>query len=137
MKNRWSLGSMVVILAATVALSVTVAAAADQQVIKVGKKGEVDFDQPTQVGEITLKTGHYQMQHRVEGSDHMIHFTQLKGMQPFLSGPTDMVHAGEVKCHLEPMNAKASETTVTMSTEGGVQRITRIEIKGENVAHVF
>jgi hypothetical protein len=35
------------------------------------------------------------------------------------------------------MNAKASQTAVTMSTEGGTRRITRIEIAGENVAHVF
>lgn len=140
MKNRWLLLSMAVMLAATVALSVTVAAAADHQVIKVGKKGEVMFSQETQVSDLTLKPGHYQMQHRVEGSDHMIHFTELKGVHrdPYhQSAPMGTAHPGEVKCRLEPINAKASETRVELSTEGGVRRITRIEIAGENVAHVF
>lgn len=138
MKNRWLLLSLAVMVAATVVLSVTVAAAADQ-VIKVGKKGEMKFDQETQVGDLTLKPGHYQVQHRVDGSDHMIHFTELKGgHNPYYpSGPTGTAHPGEVKCRLEPMNAKASQTAVTMSTEGGARRITRIEIRGENVAHVF
>lgn len=138
MRNRWLLSGMV-ILATAIVLSVTVATAADQQVIKVGKKGEVKFSQDTQVGDLTLKAGNYQMQHRVEGSDHMIHFTELKGGDnPYYpSGPTDKAHLGEVKCRLEAMSAKAKETRVTVSTEGGVRRITRIEIQGENVAHVF
>jgi hypothetical protein len=115
-------------------LSVTVASAADQQVIKVGKKGEIMFSAETQVGDLTLKPGHYQMQHRVAGSDHMIHFTELKGMH---NGPTGEAHPGEVKCRLEPMSARAKETAVSVNAEGGVRRITRIEIEGENVAHVF
>jgi hypothetical protein len=131
---------MAVMVAATVVLITTVAAAADQKVIKVGKKGEVMLSQETQVGDLTLKPGHYQMQHRVDGEDHMIHFTELKGIHrnpSYESAPTGTVHPGEVKCRLEPMNAKASQTAVTMSTEGGTRRITRIEIAGENVAHVF
>lgn len=140
MKKRWLLLSMAVMVAATVVLITTVAAAADQQAIKVGKKGEVMLSQETQVGDLTLKPGHYQMQHRVDGEDHMIHFTELKGIHrtPYYpSGPTGTAHPGEVKCRLEPMNAKASQTAVTMSTEGGMRRITKIEIAGENVAHVF
>ena len=139
MQNRWWLLSLVAIMASGLFFSVTVAAAADQQVIKVGKKGEVMLSQETQVGDMTLKAGHYQMQHRVEGSDHMIHFTEIRGMHnpSAPGGPTSETHSGEVKCRLEPMDKKASQTAVTVSTEGGVRRITRIEIQGENVAHVF
>lgn len=119
---------------------VNVAAAADQQVIKVGKKGEIMFDQETKVGDVTLKPGHYQLQHRVEGSDHLVHFTEFKGMHggyPKGTGPTGIAHPGEVKCKLEPLQAKASQTRVTLNTANGERRITRIEIAGENVAHVF
>jgi hypothetical protein len=139
MQKRWLLLSMAVVVTGMLLLSITAASAADEQVIKVGKKGEVMFSQDTQVGDLTLKAGHYQMQHRVEGSDHMVHFTEMKGgHNPYYpSGPTDTAHPGEVKCRLEPMSAKAKQTAVTMSTEGGVHRITRIEIAGENVAHVF
>jgi hypothetical protein len=139
MQNRCLLLGLAVVVAGLLLVSVTVAAAADQQVIKVGKKGEVMLSEETLVGDLNLKAGHYQMQHRVEGSQHMIHFTELKGMhnpsRP--GGPTGEAHPGEVKCRLEPMNAKASQTAVTMTTEGGLRRITRIEIAGENVAHVF
>ena len=140
MQKRCLLLSMAAIVTGILLLGVSVASAADEQVIKVGKKGEMMFSQDTQVGDLTLKAGHYQMQHRVDGSDHMIHFTELKGVHrnPYYeSGATGTAHPGEVKCRLEPMNAKASETRVTLSTEGGVRRITRIEIQGENVAHVF
>jgi hypothetical protein len=118
---------------------VNVAAAADQQVIKVGKKGEIMFDQETKVGDVTLKPGHYQLQHRVEGSDHLVHFTEFKGMHGYTkwSGPSGIAHPGEVKCRLEPLPAKASQTQVTLNTANGERRITRIEIAGENVVHVF
>jgi hypothetical protein len=140
MQKRWLLLSTAVMVTGMLLLSVTAASAADEQVVKVGKKGEIMFSQDTQVGDLTLKAGHYQMQHRVEGSDHMVHFTELKGMHnpPYhTTGPTGVAHPGEVKCRLEPMSAKAKETAVTMNTEGGVYRIIRIEIAGENVAHVF
>lgn len=137
MRNSWLLGILAVMVMSL--LLVNVAAAADQQVIKVGKKGEVMLSEDTQVGDLSLKAGHYQMQHRVEGSDHMIHFTEMRGMHnpSAPGGPTSEAHSGGVKCRLEPMSAKASQTAVTTSTEGGVRRITRIEIRGENVAHVF
>lgn len=124
---------------AIVVLNIAVAAAADQQVVKVGKKGEIMFDQDTQFGGLTLKAGHYQIQHRVEGSDHMIHFTEFKGMHTpsHPNTPSDTANAGETKCRLEPLNAKASRTAVFIDTEGGARRVTKIEIRGENVAHVF
>jgi hypothetical protein len=138
MQKRWLLLSLAVML--TLLVNVVVATAADQQVIKVGKKGEMMFDEETRIGDLTLKPGHYQLQHRVEGADHVVHFIELKGIHRnpyYQSGATGEAHPGEVKCRLEPMNAKASRTAVTVSKEGGVRRITRIEIEGENVAHVF
>lgn len=143
MKNRWLLLSMAVMLAATLVLGTTVAAAADQQVIKVGKKGEVTFDQPTQVGDVTLPAGHYIFQHRVSGEDHFIKFAGAKemqhsnvtaGMPPMQMGRTTN---NEIKCSVEPLNQKVTEQRITISTEGGVRRVTRIEVAGENVAHVF
>lgn len=139
MQKRRLLLSMAAMVTGMLLLSVTAASAADEQVVKVGKKGEIEFSQDTQVGDLALKAGHYQMQHRVEGSDHMIHLTALKGgHNPYYpSGPTGTAHPGEVKCRLEPMSTKAKQTAVTVDTEGGLRRITRIEIEGENVAHVF
>lgn len=138
MRKSWVL----VVLTAMVAslLLVNVAVAANPQVIKVGKKGDIMFDQETKIGDLTLKPGHYQIQHRVDGSDHVVHFTEFKGMHNGFqnwSGPSGLAHPGEVKCNLETLQAKASQTRVTLDTANGERRITRIEIVGENVAHVF
>lgn len=133
MKTR----SLVVLL---VLLAGTFAVAGESNSIKVGKKGDIMLSQETKVGDLTLKPGHYQIQHRVVGTDHMIHFTELKGMHsnPYYStGPTGTAHPGEIKCRLEPMATKASQTAVYTEEEGGMRHITKIEIKGENVAHVF
>lgn len=136
--------SLLVILAAVVAslMFVNVAAAADQQIIKVGKKGDVTFDQPTQVGDITLPAGHYVFQHRVSGGDHFVKFVGAKEMHhagssmttPMQTGPTT---SKEIKCTVEPLNQKAKLTAVTVDTASGVRKVIRIEVAGENVAHVF
>lgn len=132
MKTR----SLVVLL---ILLAGTLAVAGESNSIKVGKKGDIMLSKETKVGELTLKPGHYQIQHRVVGTDHMIHFTELKGMDNpyYQTGPTGAAHPGEIKCRLQPMATKASRTVVYAQDEGGIRRITKVEIKGENVAHVF
>jgi hypothetical protein len=42
-----------------------------------------------------------------------------------------------VKCRLEPAAGPIKETTVYTVTDGGVQRVTKIAIKGEDVLHVL
>lgn len=122
-------------------LNITFAFAANDQVIKVGKKGQVVFDQPTQVGDVTLPAGHYVFQHRVSGEDHFIKFVGAKQMQHAGTSMTGTMQMGpttsqEIKCTVEPLNQKVQQTGVTINTEG-VRRVTRIEVAGENVAHVF
>jgi hypothetical protein len=142
MKNRWLLLSRAVMVAAIVMLGITIAAAADQQVIKVGKKGEVVFDQPTQVGDVTLSPGHYVIQHRVSGEDHFVKFVGAKEMQHSGTTMTMPMQIGattskEIKCAVEPLNQKATQTAVHIDTSSGSRKVTRIEVAGENVAHVF
>lgn len=98
------------------------------QQLKIGKKGEVSFSQPTKVGEVLLPAGSYRFVHRVTGDDHFVQFTQTS------PGSRDF---GEVKCQIETLSKKASQTAITTRDEDGVPRITRIEVAGENVAHVF
>lgn len=104
-----------------------------EQVIKVGRNGNITLSQDSMVGDVKLPAGDYQVKHRVEGSDHLIHFKQL------YSHKTGGVkaHPGEIKCKLEPLNEKVAQTAVFLSKEDGTMRITRIEISGENVAHLF
>lgn len=43
-----------------------------------------------------------------------------------------------IKCRIEPLNKKVSETSVDLTdTSGGIRRIISVEVAGENVAHLF
>lgn len=109
------------------------------QALKAGKKGEITFSKELQAGDVTLKPGRYTIQHRVEGDNHFIHFTQVT--EPVagysVGGEAPIAHPGEVKCRLEPLQTKASRTMVYIDTEGGVNRITKVIVTGENVAHIL
>ena len=112
-------------------------AAERHEELKVGKTGDVNFSAETKVGDITLKPGRYKLQHRVEGDDHFVHFTEwTKNSSPPTPG-VPKAHPGEVKCKLEPLPNRVSRTTVYYTAEDGALRVTRIKIRGENVAHVF
>lgn len=110
-----------------------------EQALKVGKKDDVSFKGETLVGEMRLKPGRYQLQHRVDGSDHFVHFTELtKGYGASGSGGgAAKAHPGEVKCRLEPLDQKVSKTAIYTRKEGETERVTKVLIGGENVAHVF
>ncbi len=105
----------------------------------MGKTGEVTFSNEMRVGDLILRPGRYKFQHRVEGADHFVHFTEVtKGSSYSGSGggvPKD--HPGDVKCALEPLTKRVSQTTVHSTKENGVSRVTRVEVRGENAAHVL
>lgn len=103
----------------------------------VGKTGEITLTTKTKIGGVALRPGRYLVRHRVEGTSHRIHFTWLQGASD-LSAPVKAVEwPVEEACRLEPLPAKASSTSLFLTYESGVPRITRIEIGGESVAHVF
>jgi hypothetical protein len=121
-------------------LSMTTAAVASDHddLIKVGKKGEITLTRPTEAGDKVLQPGTYVVQHRTSGDSHFVRFIELKqvenskGARTFTyTEPSD----AEVRCSLEPSGVPAKETTVTIRTEGGGDRITTVAIKGENVVH--
>ena len=118
--------------------------------LSVGQKGEVTLTTETKVADITLKPGRYYLDHRVAGTvaprrveGHYIHFTELtpalnqrrEGARTF--GDANVAHPGEIECTLEALPKKASKTQVFTTMEDGIARITRIEIAGESVAHLF
>lgn len=112
-------------------------ATSGEETLKVGKKDDVEFREETLVGEMRLKPGHYQVQHRVEGSDHFVHFTEV-GKSSHYDRGVDQGHPGNLKCRLEPLPDKVKETTVHyVRGESGSWKITKVLIRGENAAHVF
>ena len=130
------------VMAAVLLFNIAVAFAANKQVVKVGKKGDVTFNEPTKVGDITLPPGHYVFQHRVSGDDHFIKFVGAKEMHHYGSSMTNTMQVGptttkEIKCTVEPLNKKVRSTAITIDTGSGASEVKRIEIAGETVAHVF
>lgn len=115
-------------------------AAEHEHAMKVGKTGEVTFDKETKVGDMTLKPGRYKFNHRVEGSDHFVHFTEWAKPIPNagITAPNaPKGHPGEVQCRLEELSKKVSQTTIYTTAEGNAERVTKVEVAGENVAHLF
>jgi hypothetical protein len=88
-----------------------------------------------------LKPGRYIFQHRAQGEDHFVSFTEVTKGIPYgeqtIGGGAPKAHPGEVKCKLEPLSTKVKATTLYYDTEGGVNRLIKVEAAGENVAHVF
>ena len=139
MKTRRLLLSIAVAAAALLFYTgASVIAAEHEHAMKVGKTGEVTFDKETKIGDLTLKPGHYKFNHRVEGSDHFVHFTEWTNPIPNSTlRTTEKAHPGEVKCGIEQLSKKVSQTTIYTTDEGNGARITKVEVEGENVTHVF
>ena len=137
--NRIWLLALAVLAGMAVLNTIPAVAANREQALKVGKKGDIKLTTETMVGNIMLKPGRYKIQHRVEGEDHFIHFTEVTGPDVYGThgGGVAKAHPGEVKCKLEPLPKKAEFTTVYIDSEGGMSRVTKVEIAGENVAHLF
>ena len=115
-------------------------ATAQEHEMEVGNKDEVMFTIERMVGNLTFAPGHYRVQHRMEGADHFVRFTFLKGVhESFEMGgrPTAIEVVGEIKCRVEPLDQKATKTLVYFRKESGGERLTKVHIRGENVAHIF
>ena len=114
-----------------------------EQALKVGKKGDVEFRVQTVVGEMKFQPGRYLLQHRVDGDAHFVHFTEIsKGLpqghaRVGYGRDAPIAHPGEVQCRLEPLDEKVSTTAIHTVQEGEASRVTKVFIRGENVAHVF
>jgi hypothetical protein len=118
--------------------------------LAVGQKGDITLTTETMIADITLKPGRYYIEHRVEGTvqprrvaGHFIHFTEVTPKEHQRRQAVrdaleyTVAHPGEIECELEALGKKASKTTIVTTTENGIRRITRIEIAGEDVAHIF
>ena len=119
-------------------LSFTVIAQMSYSKLQVGKKHEIVLKEPVKIGDTTLEPATYVVQHRIIGDGHYVRFQELvkypgSHMLPTFK-PTD---AGVFACKLEPAPSKFKATTVVLGHDAQGAHIVRLEIKGENAAHVF
>lgn len=122
-----------VVVAVLVAFLMTLCAgsakAGNQDEMKGSKKTEITLSKKAQVGDVTLPAGQYDFQHLVSAGQHIAVFTGPKG--------TPSRTTVKVKCSNEPLKQKATQTYVVVENVGGVDKVTRIEIAGEDVDHVL
>jgi hypothetical protein len=102
-------------------------------VLELGKKGIVTFRTQSKVGDLTLLPGRYLVQHHTDGPEHFLRFRLLNPVRhdPFSE------RGGKVRCSLEYLKGKVSQTGAVLSEEDDVYRVIKLRVKGEYVAHVF
>jgi hypothetical protein len=127
-------------LAVVISMALTLGSSAFAQTdsLKIGKTGHLTLKQEAQVGNTLLAPGYYEVRQRRTSTSHYMEFTLV----------TDNYYAGDgypaydwevvakVPCKVEPLGTPAKRT-VTQVAGGSVAQITGLEIRGENVEHVF
>ena len=131
-------GTIFTLAVATILTTAAFASGTDK--IIAGKKGEIILSEPHRFGDTMLPAGHYQIRHRITGNDHSVHLTELKMFRDEHIGRS--AHKvndtyPEVLCKTEPLGKKAPQTAVYTDDRNGVRQITRIEVRGDTVAHIF
>jgi hypothetical protein len=105
----------------------------------IGNKGEIHFNVPIKAGGVVLEPGMYQVQHVVEGSDHVVTFREMQMPAGYRHGntPVSKVVAVSLACTTEPAG-KVSNTKITLRTnKAGEKEIAEVQISGETVKHIF
>ncbi len=131
MKDHY-ISTAIAVIALLACLGAPTVAAAHGHKIKVGNWGRLTLTNETKVGNLTLPPGRYLFEHRSKGADHYARFSRITW-----AVTSHYRVVGEVKCQIEPLPAKVKRTNVQVTHEDGVDRVTRIEVRGENVAHLF
>ena len=100
------------------------------------RTGFLTLTEPAQVGNVLLPAGEYQVTHRFSSTGHYTEFARItESNLGFEGSPTyqERTVVATADCTMQPLSAKADKTAI--EKEG--QRIARLEIKGEDVAHNF
>lgn len=108
----------------------------NQGMTDLGKKGEITFDQPVRVGDQLLKEGTYQIQHVMEGADHVIVFRKMSRnyYRQLIPGK----EVARVKCRVESLGEKAKHGGLRFGTNAaGEKTVEEVHVRGENVTHLF
>jgi hypothetical protein len=127
---------------ALVVLSIGVfgASAQSDKDFTIGKKGEVHFNVPVRAGNTVLQPGMYQVQHFVEGGDHIIGFKEMEMPAGYRHSNTPVAKeaAARIKCTVAPVAKAVGNTTITLRTNAaGEKEIAEVQIAGEAFKHLL
>lgn len=126
-------------IAAVMTLNVSSLASTKPGTVVIGKQGWITIKSATKVDDQTLSPGDYYFSHDVLGTWHFVAFQKLgdPGLALQYSDEDTVGPPVRVDCRVEKLAERARKTEVTIVQDGTAQRITEVEIKGENVAHLF
>lgn len=130
-----------VLLLAMLLSAATLLVAADHGshgVMKLGKGATISVSDTTSMGGLVLKPGIYSVRYEWDGNQHYMELTRTSAMEP--GEPYSQYSAqrvGKVKCELEPAGDRIKDTAVVIDNSNGERRVSKLEVRGENVVHVF
>ena len=112
-----------------VAILILTAAAVAANQSGVANKRQVTFYDPVRIGDTLLPAGDYTVVHQMQGTDHIMVFTQMKKKKPA---------EARVKCTLVPLNTPAAQSELGFKTNGANEKLlTRMVFRGDRAAHTF
>ena len=81
----------------------------------------------------------YQVQHVMEGSDHVIIFKEMSMPAGYKMGNTPVgKEVARIKCKVEPVAKKVSNTKITLRTNAvGEKEIAEVQVAGEAFKHLL
>ncbi len=141
MKTR----TLLLTLLSCVLLLAISAVAETKTAIESNEDGELTLTQPTRVGNLTLQPDTYVVKDHASHGQHFIRFMHVKKSKDLRTTRaftgwvtnTELIKAGDVKCRLQPLGAKAETTALTITSEDGTPRISQLTIRGKKAVYVF
>jgi hypothetical protein len=119
----------VMVVIALCVLGLSVLLNAGQNKFGVADTREVNFANPVRVGDVLLPRGDYQVQHTMEGANHVMVFKQLHSKEPV---------EARVNCQLVPLKAKADKTQQIYVLNAANERVLQgLIFRGDSAQHVF
>jgi len=89
----------------------------------------VNFSEKVRVADTVLPSGDYEIRHVMEGSDHIMVFTQLGTKKPV---------EVRAKCTLVPLSVKADKNEKAYTLNAANERVLQeLTFKGDRAKHVF
>jgi len=111
-------------------LALVVLAGAAQNKFGVADVRHVTFAEPMRVGDVLLPKGEYEVQHTMQGADHIMIFRQMN-----TKGQPAEAH---VKCQLVPLPKKADQTEQQFALNSAKERVLHVLVfQGDTAQHVF
>jgi hypothetical protein len=114
---------------AVIMLGMSMLSMAERNKFGVSDTQKVTFNEPIKVGDVLLPKGEYNVQHTMEGENHVMVFTQIT---------RGTAASTRVKCQLVPLAEKAQQTQVLYGhdqKDGHV--LQELIFRGDTAKHVF